>query len=318
MRHAHGFLRWLAAGLLLAWALTLGAQAQGLQPVPALSDRVIDQAGVLGSGRGALIEQLARIERETGAQLVVLTVVTTQPEDIAAYAHRVADQWKIGRRQIGDGLLIVVAVQDRRMRIEVARTLEGAVPDVVAGRIIRERMAPAFRQGDYAGGITDAVSQIDGLIRGEKLPAPDTHGESGSHGTAVDGGEEVPWLFISVLVVPIVARVLVSLAGRLLGPLLSGGACALLGASLGGGTVTPIVALGVLGFGVAVLMAISSAIARVTDARSGGGLGGGFDGDFGGGRSGGGSWGRGGSSSGGGFSSGGGGGFGGGGSSGGW
>lgn len=304
MRLARGFLRWLAGCLLL---LALGAPAQGLQPVPALSDRVIDQAGVLGSGRAALVEQLARIERETGAQLVVLTVATTQPEDIAAYAHRVADQWKIGRREIGDGLLIVVAVQDRRMRIEVARTLEGAVPDVVAGRIIRERMAPAFRQGDYAGGITAAVSQIDGLIRGEKLPPPDTRGESGSHGTEDEG---MIWVLTGVFVVPIVARVLVSLAGRLLGPLLSGGACALLGASLGGGAMIPIVALGVLGFGVAVLMAISSAIIRVTDARGGG--------SFGGGSSGGGSWGSGGSSSGGGFSSGGGGSFGGGGSSGGW
>ena len=304
MRLARGFLRWLAGCLLL---LALGAPAQGLQPVPALSDRVIDQAGVLGSGRAALIEQLARIERETGAQLVVLTVATTQPEDIAAYAHRVADQWKIGRREIGDGLLIVVAVQDRRMRIEVARTLEGAVPDVVAGRIIRERMAPAFRQGDYAGGITAAVSQIDGLIRGEKLPPPDTRGESGSHGTEDEG---MIWVLTGVFVVPIVARVLVSLAGRLLGPLLSGGACALLGASLGGGAMIPIVALGVLGFGVAVLMAISSAIIRVTDARGGG--------SFGGGSSGGGSWGSGDSSSGGGFSSGGGGSFGGGGSSGGW
>ena len=304
MRLARGFLRWLAGCLLL---LALGALPQGLQPVPALSDRVIDQAGVLGSGRAALIEQLARIERETGAQLVVLTVATTQPEDIAAYAHRVADQWKIGRREIGDGLLIVVAVQDRRMRIEVARTLEGAVPDVVAGRIIRERMAPAFRQGDYAGGITAAVSQIDGLIRGEKLPPPDTRGESGSHGTEDEG---MIWVLTGVFVVPIVARVLVSLAGRLLGPLLSGGACALLGASLGGGAMIPIVALGVLGFGVAVLMAISSAIIRVTDARGGG--------SFGGGSSGGGSWGSGDSSSGGGFSSGGGGSFGGGGSSGGW
>ena len=304
MRLARGFLRWLAGCLLL---LALGAPAQGLQPVPALSDRVIDQAGVLGSGRAALVEQLARIERETGAQLVVLTVATTQPEDIAAYAHRVADQWKIGRREIGDGLLIVVAVQDRRMRIEVARTLEGAVPDVVAGRIIRERMAPAFRQGDYAGGIAAAVSQIDGLIRGEKLPPPDTRGESGSHGTEDEG---MIWVLTGVFVVPIVARVLVSLAGRLLGPLLSGGACALLGASLGGGATIPIVALGVLGFGVAVLMAISSAIIRVTDARGGG--------SFGGGSSGGGSWGSGDSSSGGGFSSGGGGSFGGGGSSGGW
>lgn len=304
MRLARGFLRWLAGCLLL---LALGAPAQGLQPVPALSDRVIDQAGVLGSSRAALVEQLARIERETGAQLVVLTVATTQPEDIAAYAHRVADQWKIGRREIGDGLLIVVAVQDRRMRIEVARTLEGAVPDVVAGRIIRERMAPAFRQGDYAGGIAAAVSQIDGLIRGEKLPPPDTRGESGSHGTEDEG---MIWVLTGVFVVPIVARVLVSLAGRLLGPLLSGGACALLGASLGGGAMIPIVALGVLGFGVAVLMAISSAIIRVTDARGGG--------SFGGGSSGGGSWGSGDSSSGGGFSSGGGGSFGGGGSSGGW
>lgn len=304
MRLARGFLRWLAGCLLL---LALGAPAQGLQPVPALSDRVIDQAGVLGSSRAALVEQLARIERETGAQLVVLTVATTQPEDITAYAHRVADQWKIGRREIGDGLLIVVAVQDRRMRIEVARTLEGAVPDVVAGRIIRERMAPAFRQGDYAGGIAAAVSQIDGLIRGEKLPPPDTRGESGSHGTEDEG---MIWVLTGVFVVPIVARVLVSLAGRLLGPLLSGGACALLGASLGGGAMIPIVALGVLGFGVAVLMAISSAIIRVTDARGGG--------SFGGGSSGGGSWGSGDSSSGGGFSSGGGGSFGGGGSSGGW
>lgn len=313
MRLARGFLRWLAGCLLL---LALGAPAQGLQPVPALSDRVIDQAGVLGSGRAALVEQLARIERETGAQLVVLTVATTQPEDIAAYAHRVADQWKIGRREIGDGLLIVVAVQDRRMRIEVARTLEGAVPDVVAGRIIRERMAPAFRQGDYAGGITAAVSQIDGLIRGEKLPPPDTRGESGSHGSVSDATEDegMIWVLTGVFVVPIIARVLVSLAGRLLGPLLSGGACALLGASLGGGATIPIVALGVLGFGVAVLMAISSAIIRVTDARGGGSFGGGF----GGGSSGGGSWGSGDSSSGGGFSSGGGGSFGGGGSSGGW
>lgn len=202
------------------------------------------------------------------------------------------------------------------MRIEVARTLEGAVPDVVAGRIIRERMAPAFRQGDYAGGIAAAVSQIDGLIRGEKLPPPDTRGESGSHGSTSDDTEDegMIWVLTGVFVVPIVARVLVSLAGRLLGPLLSGGACALLGASLGGGAMIPIVALGVLGFGVAVLMAISSAIIRVTDARGGGSFGGGF----GGGSSGGGSWGSGDSSSGGGFSSGGGGSFGGGGSSGGW
>lgn len=308
MRTARGFLRWLAGCLLL---LALGAQAQDLQPVPALSDRVIDQAGVLGSGRAALVEQLARIERETGAQLVVLTVASTQPEDIAAYAHRVADQWKIGRREVGDGLLIVVAVQDRRMRIEVARTLEGAIPDVVAGRIIRERMAPAFRQGDYAGGVAAAVTQLDGLIRGERLPAPATQGESGSHAPADTGQDEVfTWVVFCVIAVPVIARTLVGLFGRLLGPLLSGGACALLGGLLSGGLLAVSIGLGLAGLLVGALMAFISAVSRVTAGRGPFGSGG-----FGGG----GSWGSGSSSSGGGgFSSGGGGDFGGGGSSGSW
>ena len=184
MRLARGFLRWLAGCLLL---LALGAPAQGLQPVPALSDRVIDQAGVLGSGRAALVEQLARIERETGAQLVVLTVATTQPEDIAAYAHRVADQWKIGRREIGDGLLIVVAVQDRRMRIEVARTLEGVLSDIMVARILDESMQPRFQANDYAGGLSAAIERMALLIKGEELPPPETSESDDLSSPAITG-----------------------------------------------------------------------------------------------------------------------------------
>src|SRR5690606_17847678 len=104
--------------------------------------------------RSALEARLAALEREAGAQLVVLMVPSTAPEDIAAYAHRVADTWKVGRREVGDGLLIVVAKNDRRVRIEVAKTLEGAIPDLMAFRVIDERITPAFRAGDFAGGLS--------------------------------------------------------------------------------------------------------------------------------------------------------------------
>src|SRR5690606_14644128 len=97
---------------------------------------------------------------------------TTAPEDIAAFAHRVASQWKIGRREVGDGVLVVVAKDDRRMRIEVARALEGAIPDIAAARIIDAAMAPRFREGDYAGGLQAAVQQLGARIAGEELPLP--------------------------------------------------------------------------------------------------------------------------------------------------
>lgn len=99
-------------------------------------------------------------------------VATTAPEDIAAYAWRVASDWKIGRRDVGDGLLMVIAKNDRRMRLEVARALEGAIPDLAAARIIDQQMTPRFRQGDYAGGIAAALDQVAARIAGEQLPAP--------------------------------------------------------------------------------------------------------------------------------------------------
>ncbi|EBN0461013.1 YgcG family protein, partial [Salmonella enterica subsp. enterica serovar Dublin] len=137
------------------------ALAQPLQPVPALTARVIDQTGTLSAAQTAAIEaRLRSLEEQSGSQVVVLMVPTTAPEDIAPYAHRVASDWKIGRKDVGDGLLIVIAKDDRRMRMEVARALEGAIPDLVAARIIDQQMAPHFRQDDYTGGILAAIDQV--------------------------------------------------------------------------------------------------------------------------------------------------------------
>ncbi len=170
-------------GLVLAWLMLVGlgaaAQAQdgGVLPVPALSSHVIDQASALAAPqRQALDDKLAAFEQERGTQLVVLIVPTTQPEDIAAYAQRVGDTWKIGRREVGDGLLLVVALNDRRVRIEVAKALEGAVPDLAASRIIEGAIVPAFKRGDVAAGIDAGVDQLMARVRGEDLPLPEPGG----------------------------------------------------------------------------------------------------------------------------------------------
>lgn len=166
---------------ILAWLPA--AQAQQMQPVPELSARVIDRSGTLDSAQQQALEQkLARFEAERGSQIVVLIVPTTAPEDIAAYAWRVADSWKIGRRDIGDGILVVVAKDDRRVRVEVARALEGAVPDLAAYQIIERLIAPAFRQGDFAGGLEAGVDGLMARIRGEDLPCPrQPDAEAGRH-----------------------------------------------------------------------------------------------------------------------------------------
>ena len=158
-------LRWLvlAAGLLAG-----AAWAQAPLPVPALTARVIDQTATLSPAQQQALEsKLAAFEAQSGPQIVILIVRSTAPEDIAAYAFRVADQWKIGRRGVGDGLLVLVAKDDRVARIEVARALEGAVPDLAARQVIDRAMVPAFRQGDYAGGLNQAVDQLIGRISGE-------------------------------------------------------------------------------------------------------------------------------------------------------
>ena len=306
-------LRRLLTALLACLTLAAGAvRAQDVLPVPPLSGRVIDQTGTLTPAQSqALTTKLAALETKAGSQLVLLLVPTTQPEDIASYAQRVADVWKVGRRDVGDGLVIIVAKNDRRVRIEVAKTLEGAIPDLAAKRIISEQISPAFKAGDYAGGLNAAVDKLSARIAGEGLAAPAPR-EQGPGQELLQGfGLEGLAIFLFVAV-PIVGAVLTGMFGRKLGSLLTGGAVGGIGwwltASVliaGGAGLVALFLVGVMGLG----------------ASRGGTLGGrGRSGGpviwGGGGGGGGGGWSSGGG--GGGFSSGGGGDFGGGGASGDW
>ncbi len=300
--------------LLLACALLLAAAAaafaQGVLPVPPLTGRVIDQTDTLSAAqRAALENKLAAFEAKSGPQIVLLLVNGTAPEDIASYGQRVADAWKIGRREVGDGLVVIVAKDERKVRIEVAKALEGAVPDLAARQIIDQAIRPAFRAGDYAGGLNLAVDRLIARIGGEGLPAPESGARSGA-GSGLQIEELGLFFFVAV---PIIATVLTGLFGRKLGSLFTAGAAGGLG-----WWFTASVLIGV-GAGIATLVlvglfGIGSALRRSGVTRGGlphiGGWGGGYGG---GGWSGGGDGGGGG-----GFSSGGGGDFGGGGASGDW
>jgi uncharacterized protein len=294
-------LRWLF-GLLLLGLAGLGL-AQTVQPLPELRARVMDQTGTLDAGALAALEaRLATFERERGTQVVVLMVASTAPEDIADYTQRLGDAWKIGRKDVGDGLLFVIAKDDRRMRIAPAKSLEGAIPDVLARRILDQAVAPAFRQGDYAGGIGAGLDQILARITGENLPLADAPAQA--------EGLPLQDLFIfAVFALPILSAVLRGLFGNKLGSLLTGGAAA--------GMAWHLTAVLWIAAGAGVIGLFLSLIMQVLPAASGGRSGrgghwGGPGGGWGGGS--GGSWGGGG----GGFRSGGGGNFGGGGASGGW
>ena len=215
----------LLLGAALASALALAAGGD-LQPVPALTAHVIDQTGTLDAAqRGALETKLQAFEGTTGSQMVIVLVPTTQPEDIADYTQRLGDAWKIGRKGVGDGLLIVVAKNDRTMRIAPAKALEGAVPDLAAKQIIDRTLTPAFRAGDFAGGLGRAVDELSARVRGEALPPPAPRGGEGSRpGFGVD--QIAIFFFVGV---PILGAVLTGMFGRKLGALATGGAAGVIG-----------------------------------------------------------------------------------------
>jgi uncharacterized protein len=155
--------------LLVCWACAAFADVA----VPPLSGRVVDQTGTLSSDTIASLTQTLRgLELRKGSQVAVLIVPTTAPETIEQYSIRVAEAWKIGRKKIDDGALLVVAKDDRKLRIEVGYGLEGALTDVTSKRIIDEIITPRFRSGDFSGGISEGVEKIIGVIDGEPLPAP--------------------------------------------------------------------------------------------------------------------------------------------------
>ncbi len=293
-------------GLCILLASSFASAQTGLQPIPALNARVIDTTATLdATQRQALENKLQAFETAKGSQIVVLMVPTTSPEDIVDYTQRVGDLWKIGRKDIGDGLLLVVAKNDRVVRIATAKTLEGAIPDLAAKQIIERAITPRFREGDFAGGLNAGVDMIAALISGEKLPEPSAAAST----RARDAGFQ--WLDFAVLLfvaVPFAAKLLGSFIGRKVGSFVTGFAVGLMAWLLTASLVVGVLA-GMAGF----VFALASVLASGgRSAGWGSGMGG-----FGSGRSPGGYGGSGGLG-GGGFGSGGGGNFGGGGASGKW
>ena len=284
--------------------LPVAAWSQDVQPIPALTAHVIDQTDTLDAAqRQALESKLTVFEQKRGAQIVILIVASTLPEDIAAFAQRVGDNWKIGRKNIGDGLLLVVAKNDRKVRVETTKALEGAIPDLAARQIIDSAITPRFRQNDYAGGLDAAAEQIMARITGENLPSPDGQTQGRKAGSGLNWTDLAVFLFFAV---PIGGRVLSGIFGRKLGAAATGGAVGVLAwlftSSL---LIGGIAAAAGLVFALITSLGSLGSLGRGRSSGWGGGFGGGGAGGWGGG-------------GGGGFSSGGGGNFGGGGASGSW
>jgi len=278
----------------LCWAVVAGAQVL----VPPLGGRVTDQTATLtNEQKTALEDTLRSFEDRKGSQVTVLIVPSTAPETIEQYALRVAERWKLGRKNVDDGALLVVAKDDRTLRIEVGYGLEGVLTDAACKRIISEIIVPRFRQGDFYGGITAGVDRILRVVDGEPLPKPEERRTGGGIGSFL------PVLMILALVV---GAVLHTVLGRFPGALVTGGAVSVVAWMLVGAVSVALIA-----------GAIAFLFTLLGGGVGGHGLGrGGFGGGFGGAGFGGGGFGGGGFG-GGGFS-GGGGGFGGGGASGSW
>ena len=276
------------------------AHAQGDPlPIPPLKAHVTDLTGTLDAQQTQTLEsELTALEQSKGSQLGVLIVPTTQPEDIAQYGIRVGDAWKLGRKGVDDGAILIVAKNDHRVRIEVGRGLEGAIPDAAVARIIREYITPKFRAGDFFGGVHDATDALTKLIQGEPLPPPLTDERKTSSGSSDPFNAAIFAVFAILF-----AR---SLFGGLSAPP-RGGLTALVGGGaawlLSGGILPLTVGLGVVGLLLGLLGGGGGGFAN----RGGwGGLpGGGFGGGgFGGGGGGGGGFSGGGGSFGGGGASG--------------
>ena len=286
-RSAGGVIKALLLAFTFGWPALAAAQV----PVPPLTGHIIDQTGTLTAEQKATLEQsLTGFEARKGSQLAVLMVASTAPEEVEQFALRVAEKWKLGRKKVDDGAILVVAKDNRAVRIEVGYGLEGALNDLTSKRIISETVLPRFKNQDFYGGITAGVDQIIRVVDGEPLPAA-SQAPAGGLGNV---GQYAPILFVLALAVGGVLR---ATLGKVPGALVTGGVIAVVAWFVVGALSVALVA-GVIGLFFTLLS---------------GGMGGhGFGGYYGG--MGGG---RGGGMGGGGFS-GGGGGFGGGGASGRW
>ena len=266
--------RSLAFGLavLFGGLLSFGAQA-ALAPVPALTAPVTDLTGTLTPEQTATLDQELRdFAARKGSQIAILIVPSTAPEAIESYSIRVADAWKLGRKAQDDGVLLLVAKDDRAMRIEVGYGLEGAIPDAIAKRVIAETLTPSFRQGDYFAGLQAGVQQLMKLIDGEQLPPPQTKAAGEGRSSAQEVG------FMVLIGAILAGSVLRAVLGRTVGAGLS----ALIAGGVGWWLVGSVL-LG-LAFGALAFLAVFSGVrlGGGPGGLGGGGFGGGFGGSGGG------------------------------------
>jgi len=275
---------WLPRVVLAALLLLALPWAAADVPVPPLKARVTDLTGTLDAGQRAALEQkLADLEARKGSQIAVLVVESTRPETVEQYAVRVFERWKLGRKGVDDGVLLLVAKNDRQLHIEVGYGLEGAIPDAIAKRIIEQDIVPLFKQGNFHGGISAGTDRLGKLIEGETMPPPKRTAAPGS-------GWSTETLFIGFVILAMASQLLHALLGRFLGAGVAGAAAGIIGYVLAGLAAAMII--GLIAFVISLFMGATG--------RQGGGW------SSGGGSWSGGGWSGGGSSGGGGFSGGGG------------
>ena len=260
--------------LVMCWAVAAAADVA----VPPLSGRVVDQTGTLSSGDiASLTQTLKSLEARKGSQVAVLIVPTTEPETIEQYSIRVAEAWKIGRKKIDDGALLVVAKNDRHLRIEVGYGLEGSLTDATTKRIIDEDITPKFKAGDFAGGITAGVNRMIRVIDGEQLPAPEPPHWQSPGSFSIDPFN--PFLILPVLLFGGLMR---RTLGRLIGSAATGGLVTLVAWYLFGSLLAAVLA-GVIA---SIFVMLSDSITSSPPGRrgrGGGWSGGGYGGSYSGG-----------------------------------
>jgi uncharacterized protein len=234
-------IRWIT--LLALCLMPMLASAEDVA-IPPLQHRVTDLTATLTTEQQADLEsRLAAFEAKKGSQIAILIVPTTQPEDIAQYSIRVVEAWELGRKGVDDGVLVLLAKDDHRSRIEVGYGLEGALPDAIAKRIVSDVMRPYFKQGDFYGGLVAGTDKIVVVIDGESLPEAQRHAEK-------DLG--VNAMFVALMVAIVVGRLLRSVLGNFVGGLASGGLVVTLVYFLGAGILVATV-LGLLAFFITLL-----------------------------------------------------------------
>ena len=233
-----------AKALLLALFLCWTQAAFAEVAVPQLVGRVVDQTNTLNaSSIDTLNQRIHGFEQRKGSQIAILIVPTTQPETIEQYSIRVAEDWKIGRKKIDDGALLVIAKNDHKLRIEVGYGLEGALTDVTSRRIIDEVIAPRFKEGDFAGGIGEGLTRMIGVIDGEPLPAPKPEASHAQNIDLISGLSDFwPFILVGALMIGGFLR---AVFGRFLGASAAGGVFAVLGWFIAGSLIAGAVMGGV-------------------------------------------------------------------------